>query len=294
VRQLAAHFKTSPDQLSAAQLRDYLLFLKNDKQFAASTLRLAYSGIKFFYTRTVPRDWRILKSLRIPKPKTLPDVLSIAEVRRLIEATHRPPGGALSQDGSQWLASRSDFFLPVRALSVLFRAKFRDALKTAGLYHQVDPQVWRQDWVVHSRPAGDGRASLKYLAPYVFRVAISDRRIVSFDDQTVTFSYRKSGSNRWRQMTLSAMEFIRRFLQHVLPSGFQKVRHYGFLSANSRLSIEAVRRLVTLANGQLLVLLSQPQQTPICLPRVRCSRCGGLLRLSSVALPHRPCRFDTS
>lgn len=90
VRQLAGHFKTSPDQLSEAQLREYLLFLKNDKQFAASTLRLAYCGIKFFYTRTVPRDWQTLKSLRIPKQKTLPDVLSIAEVRRLIEAVHRP------------------------------------------------------------------------------------------------------------------------------------------------------------------------------------------------------------
>jgi hypothetical protein len=204
------------------------------------------------------------------------------------------PGGALSQDGAQWLASRSDFFLPVRALSVLFRAKFRDALKAAGLYHQVDPQVWRQDWVVHSRPAGDGRASLKYLAPYVFRVAISDRRIVAFDDQTVTFSYRKSGSNRWRQMTLSAMEFIRRFLQHVLPRGFQKVRHYGFLSANSRPSIEAVRWLVTIANRQLFVLLCQPQQTPICVPRVRCSRCGGLLRLIGIALRRTVWFCDTS
>jgi hypothetical protein len=204
------------------------------------------------------------------------------------------PGGALSKDGSQWRPSRIDFFLPVRALSVLFRAKFRDAMKAAGLYSQIHPAVWRQDWVVHSRPAGDGRASLKYLAPYVFRVALSDRRIVSFDDQTVTFSYRKSGSNRWRQMTLAAMEFIRRFLQHVLPSGFQKVRHYGFLSPNSRPSIEAVRWLVTLANGQLFVLLSQSQQTPICVPRMRCPECGGLMRLIDVALPGTSCFFDTS
>ncbi len=135
---------------------------------------------------------------------------------------------------------------------------------------------------------------MRYLAPYVFRVAISDRRIVSFDEQTVTFSYRKSGSNRWRQMTLSAMEFIRRFLQHVLPRGFQKVRHFGFLSANSRPSIEAVRWLVTLANRQLFVLLSQPQQTPICVPRVRCCRCGGLLRLIGVALARATGFFDTS
>jgi site-specific recombinase XerD len=90
VRQLAKHYQTAPDQLSEAQLRDYLLFLKNDKQFAASTLRLAYSGIKFFYTRTEPRDWQFLKNLRIPKQKQLPDVLSIDEVRRLIEAVRRP------------------------------------------------------------------------------------------------------------------------------------------------------------------------------------------------------------
>jgi Putative transposase/Transposase zinc-binding domain len=204
------------------------------------------------------------------------------------------PGGALSKDGSQWRCSRIDFFLPVRALSIVFRAKFRDAMKQAGLYHLIDPAVWKQDWVVHSRPAGDGRASLKYLAPYVFRVALSDRRIVSFDDQSVTFSYRKSGSNRWRKMTLEAMQFIRRFLQHVLPVGFQKIRHYGFLSPNSRSSVEAVRWLVRLANGQLFVLLSQPQQTPICVPRLCCAHCGGLLRLIDVALPATVCFFDTS
>ena len=92
------------------------------------------------------------------------------------------PGGGLSADGSRWLPSAPGFFLPVRALSVLFRAKFRDVLAHAGLLGQIDPAVWRQDWVVHSQAAGDGRTSLKYLAPYVFRVAISDRRIVSCDD----------------------------------------------------------------------------------------------------------------
>jgi hypothetical protein len=124
--------------------------------------------------------------------------------------------------------------------------------------------------------------------------AISDRRIVSFDDQNVTFSYRKSGSNRWRTMTLEVMEFIRRFLQHVLPRGFQKVRHYGFLSPNSRPQIEAVRWLVTLANGQLFVLLCQPQQTPICVPRMSCAECGGLMRLIEMLLPATVCAFDTS
>jgi Putative transposase/Transposase zinc-binding domain len=100
------------------------------------------------------------------------------------------PGGALSEDGSQWLPSRPDFFVPVRALSILFRAKFRAALERAGLLSEVDPAVWRQDWVVHSHAAGDGPDSLKYLAPYVFRVAISNQRIVSCEDGRVTFSYR--------------------------------------------------------------------------------------------------------
>jgi Putative transposase/Transposase zinc-binding domain len=204
------------------------------------------------------------------------------------------PGGGLSEDGSQWFPSRADFFLPVRALSIVFRAKFRACMQQAGLCGQIDPAVWRQDWVVHSRPAGDGRASLKYLAPYVFRVALSDRRIVSFDDQTVTFSYRKSGSHRWRKMTLDAMEFIRRFLQHVLPSGFQKVRHYGFLSPSGRLSIEAVRWLITLHNGQVFLLLAQPEQTPIWEPRLRCAECGGPLNVVDLILPGDAWYFDSS
>src|SRR5271157_593094 len=146
-------------------------------------------------------------------------------------------GGGISADGSQWLASRADFFVPERALSILFRAKTRAALKRAGLLAAVDPMVWQQDWVVDSKAVGDGQASLKYLAPYVFRVAISDRRIVACEQGKAIFSYRWSGSNRWRKVTVDAFEFIRQFLQHVSPSGSPKVRHFGFLSPNIRESI---------------------------------------------------------
>lgn len=90
VRQLAAHFRQPPDQLAEKQLRDYFLFLKNEKRFAPPSLKIAYYGIRFFYSRTVPRDWATLKSLRIPKQKTLPDVLTIDEVRRLMEAIRTP------------------------------------------------------------------------------------------------------------------------------------------------------------------------------------------------------------
>lgn len=184
------------------------------------------------------------------------------------------PGGGLSDDGAQWLPSRTDFFVPVRALSEIFRGKFRDAMRRAGLLSQIDPSVWRQPWVVHCQAVGDGRASLKYLAPYVFRVAISDHRIVSCDDATVTFSYRKSGSRRWRKMTLDAMGFIRRFLQHVLPTGFQKVRHYGFASPNAKQAIESVRWVVAL-HYELTFLLLARQPHAGSSPPIRWPACGG-------------------
>jgi hypothetical protein len=203
------------------------------------------------------------------------------------------PGGGLSKDGSQWLSSRKDFFVPVRALSILFRAKFRDALGRAGLLAGVDSAVWRQHWVVDSRAVGDGRASLKYLAPYVFRVAISDRRIVSCAEGRVAFSYRKSGSNRWRKMTLEADEFIRRFLQHVLPSGFPKVRHYGFLSPNSRLSIGVVRRLITLFYGLVDRSLAEPTQERADAHPIACLACGGPMRVLWFLSPQLAA-FDTS
>ena len=203
------------------------------------------------------------------------------------------PGGGISEDGSRWLASRADFFVPVRALSILFRAKFRDALKRAGLFAEVDPRVWRQDWVIHSQAVGDGQTSLKYLAPYVFRVALSDRRVVSCEEGRVTFSYRRSGSNRWRKMTVEAFEFIRRFLQHVLRSGLPKVRHYGFLSPNSREPIEVVRWLVMLHDGLTYRLLVDAPEGTIAGTRIRCATCGGPMQVLAF-LPGPVAIFDTS
>jgi len=181
------------------------------------------------------------------------------------------PGGGMSKDGNKWLPSRPDFFIHVEPLSIIYRAKFRDAMKQAGLYDSIDPSVWSKDWVVHSKAVGDGRASLKYLAPYVFRVAISNARIVSCDNHQVLFRYRKSGSNRLRTMTIDAMEFIRRFLQHVLPHGFMKIRHYGLLSSNSSASIDKVRELISLACKvvKMIVEPALPKPKPLT-----CSLCG--------------------
>jgi hypothetical protein len=204
------------------------------------------------------------------------------------------PGGGLSGDGTQWLPSRADFLVPVQALSIVFRGKFRDILRREGLLERVDASVWHRDWVVHSQPAGDGRESLRYLAPYVFRVAISDHRIVSCDDGRVTFTYRKVGSKRPRKMTLDAMEFLRRFLQHVLPSGLQKVRSYGFLSPGCPMALELVRWLIALCNGLTYVLAANRAEAASVPALPSCPACGGpLIRLGFVPAGE-PAIFDTS
>jgi hypothetical protein len=155
------------------------------------------------------------------------------------------PGGGMTKDGA-WLPSRANFLLPVKALSKVFRAKFRDALRqrAPGIFAQIAPQVWKNEWVVHSQPVGSGLPALKYLAPYIFRVAISNRRIVKVAEGQVTFRYRTTDTGKLRTRKLPAGEFIRRFLQHVLPKGFVKVRYYGFLAPTCRPQLVALRQLL--------------------------------------------------
>jgi hypothetical protein len=133
--------------------------------------------------------------------------------------------GGLTADGQRWLPAKTPAFLvPVRALSVIFRAKMRDALKTLGLYDQVPVRVWSKPWVVHSQHAGSGTKVLEYLARYVFRVAIANSRIETFQCGQVTFRFRDNRTQQLRRVCIPAEDFIRRLLQHVLPRGFPKVR----------------------------------------------------------------------
>lgn len=151
------------------------------------------------------------------------------------------PGGGLSPDARTWLPARRKYLLPEKPLAKIFRAKFRDLLKKVSLFHLVPPQVWRKDWVVDIIPVGTGQAALKYLAPYVFRVAISNRNILALKNGHVTFRYRDSKINATRTTTLPALLFIGRFLQHVLPRGFQKVRTYGLLHPKQRNLLHIVK-----------------------------------------------------
>jgi len=184
------------------------------------------------------------------------------------------PGGGLAENGEGWLPSRKSFFLPVKPLSIIFRAKFRDALQKIDLFEEAPAEVWVQDWVVHCQAVGSGVAALKYLAPYIFRVALTNRRLHRLTVDQVTFSYRASGSGDIRFRTLGAEEFIRRFLQHVLPKGFVKVRYYGFFSPGKRRMLAAIRRLL----GKFSAARSSHEQAKCVRPELRCPACGSVMR----------------
>lgn len=154
------------------------------------------------------------------------------------------PGGGLAADRSAWVPSRANFFVPVKALSPIYRAVFKEDMRQAGLLEDIDPQVWTIPWKVHSQANHHGHSACTSLAPYVFKVAISTSRLVSLTDRTVTFTSRKVGSARPRTAHLDVMEFLRRFLQHVLPDGFMKVRHFGLLHASCAVPLATLRRLI--------------------------------------------------
>ena len=170
--------------------------------------------------------------------------------------THHPhvhmivPGGGIAPDGKRWVPCRPGFFLPVRVLSRLFRRRFLEKLAAAHQQLQffgnhaplADAQAFaaylvplrKIEWVVYSkRPFGGPEAVLAYLSRYTHRVAISNSRLIAFDGNGVTFKwkdYRIEGRDRYKTMTLATHEFIRRFLIHVLPRGFHRIRHYGLFA----------------------------------------------------------------
>jgi hypothetical protein len=206
------------------------------------------------------------------------------------------PAGGLSEDRQTWLPSANSFYLPVRALSKIFRARFKAAMKKQGLTDAINPAVWKINWNVNCQAVGDSESSLKYLAPYIFRVAISDSRIIAVKDRTVTFSYRKKQSNRIRKTTLDVFEFIRRFLQHVLPAGFMKVRHFGFMSSNCAVPLARLRLLILATLEALRLDLSRlsAKKTKAKIYQPFCGHCGGpLLYLFSIFPTRPPCRGPT-
>jgi len=249
--------------------------------------------------------------------------------------THHPhvhmiiPGGGIAVDGSRWISSRPDFLVHVKVLARLFRGKFLAMLIDAhsrgrlkffnthvGLtdkrtFKKFLAPLRRTEWVVYCKqPFAGPQQVLRYLARYTHRVAISNRRLVAADDGGVSFhwkDYRVEGSGRWKTMTLTPHEFIRRFLMHVLPKGFHRIRHYGLLASG--------RRAANIARARDLLAVPPPSQPPDIsaaaamdqprmLPRP-CPCCGGCMFIIETFArgsepKHRPApvpaaiRIDTS
>src|SRR5471032_1773851 len=234
--------------------------------------------------------------------------------------THHPhvhmivPGGGISLDGRRWISSRPAFLMPVRVLGSLFRRLFLARLielhaagrlaffgTLAGLTDRRSflrhlAPVRKKRWVVYAKPPFSGpEAVLAYLSRYTHRVAISNHRLLAFDEAGVTFrykDYRRDGADRQRVMTLAPHEFIRRFLLHILPRGFHRIRHYGLLAGSARSTSLARAR-------ELLAVAPQPDDDVPEEPfdaRPPCPCCGGHMIVIETftrwsqprAPPHRP------
>ena len=226
--------------------------------------------------------------------------------------THHPhihmivPGGGITLDGSRWVSSRPAFLLPVRVLGKLFRRLFLTRLAALhdagqlGFFGAMAPladrraflrhlaPVRKKRWVVYAKaPFAGPEAVLAYLSRYTHRVAISNRRIIGFDEAGVTFrykDYRRGGADRQQVMTLSPYEFIRRFLLHVLPRGFHRIRHYGLLAGSTRKAhLEHARRLLAVAPPVTANAPDEPEDL-----RPPCPCCGG--RMVVIETFERWCR----
>jgi hypothetical protein len=200
--------------------------------------------------------------------------------------------GGLSANGTAWVAPKSDSYLvPVHALSRIFRAKICAALNHAGLLEQVPPDIWTKPWVVHCQHAGRGQKVLDYLGRYIFRVAIANSRLERVEDGQVTFRYRDNQTQQRRRVTLSGLEFLQRFLQHVLPRGCTKVRYYGIWSPTCRRQLDQARALLAISSptppepASSKPSAAQAAADP---PPMHCPQCRtGILIRVGVLAPHR-------
>ena len=171
-------------------------------------------------------------------------------------------GGGVSDDGRSWLPARPGYLVPTKALAMLVRGKLKAALEKRRPDLVVPVEVWKKPWVVHCTAWGNGAdAVLRYLARYVFRVAITNNRIVGLDDTGVTIRHKDRTAGRWLTTRLSGHEFLRRFLQHVLPKGLHKVRYYGLWHPSRREHAARARLMLQLTQAAAPCATPQSPET---------------------------------
>jgi len=194
------------------------------------------------------------------------------------------PGGAITEKGTIWRESRQKFLVAVQPLSKLFRGIFLSGMEELVPQIEIPAAVREKDWNVFIKPAMQGpEGLLKYLGRYVHRIAISNGRLISLEDGKVTFAYKDYRDGRKKRMTLPVFEFLRRFLQHVLPSGFHKVRYYGFFGPSARKKLLRVRMILFLGSGYPIPAVGEKKQ-----PILACTTCGSVkLRLIEVRFPSK-------
>lgn len=215
-------------------------------------LRLPFKADpKFLYNLLFAGTAQALREVALSKVGGEPAALGVLHTwsRQLVFHPHIHyivPGGFLSENRLRWIRLKNPkFLLPEKVLSRRLRRLFRQRLQERPeLLAQVPASVWRTEWVVNTQPVGSGDKALTYLAAYVHRTALSSQRILTEEDGHTTFRYRQSDTGQWKLLTLETPEFLRRFLQHVLPPGFHRVRYYGWWSPAAKDKWERVLALL--------------------------------------------------
>lgn len=188
------------------------------------------------------------------------------------------PGAAISNDKKKILFSREHFLVYAPSLSKIFRAVFIKLLRDSDIEHINYNPAFEKDWVVDVRSVGSGKKAIEYTAKYVFKTAISNHNIISCKNAVVTFRYQDYETKKMKTISLPVMEFMRRFLQHVLPKGFQKVRYYGILHPKSRLLFNIIRLL-------LRAKFRPPDKYLMFQPGCKCPVCGEIMIFIEINKP---------
>jgi ssDNA-binding Zn-finger/Zn-ribbon topoisomerase 1 len=184
------------------------------------------------------------------------------------------PAGGVSPDKKYWLYPKNrNFLIHHKPLAARFKKNFKDALKKNGLSALIAPAVWYKKWVVDVRNVGNGMSSFKYVAPYMQRGFISNKRIKKYDGESVTFEYHDRKSSQIKSRTLPALDFMSLYLQHVMPSGFMKTRYYGLESSANKKKRRAIRLMILLSRSQ-----PPPEKEVFTVPPRKCKKCGKAMR----------------